>query len=367
MPLLGITTAVAIASYELIEKPLRKRTLAGPLQTISIGTATLIATAGTVIALKNPPVLDRLTIVRKDEGIFQKGRQSQGNYVGPVTKRKNGDCGIKAEDLSQLAIRSSFHNCLWKGNHTSVRAFLHANDKLPVVAILGDSHAHQLFPIAEEIAKETGLPVYNYHYWGCLVPQSQGSPTDSKCNKVNKVPMWVRKELRRPIIFVIASIADPIFHFPSEAEQIRQARAYKDAFKAILGKGDRLIVVAPNPKFLDIDDTISDICGSSGLTAFNPLCNKDYRFIAESQRKQRSAYLGELGQWSAQDKRVLVVDPFDILCGERGGYCYAKSNGELKYWDFSHLNIKAVLSTYPLYKSAIEHIIKVNTDMSTAQ
>ena len=354
LPFLAIIYACAIASYEWIEKPFRNRKCVSPFKVISIGITSLIATSGPVAALSNPLISQKLILDRGDIGTFQRGRQSQVNYIGPVTKRKNVDCQTAAHSVSRLSIRSSIRNCFWEEDG--------ANKKLPVVVILGDSHAHQLFPIAEEIAKKKGMSVFNYAYHGCLVPQDPAFVTESKCKDVNKVPMWVFEELRRPVIFIIASIADPVLHFPSEAEQMAKARAFKIAFKDVLNQGNYLIVVAPNPKFLGFDNTVSDICGRGSLTRLNPLCSKehasDHKFIASLQKNQRKAYLEALGRLAAEDSRVKVVDPFGILCGEAGGYCYATSNGRLKYWDFSHLNTDAVLSTYPLYDSAIKQLIK---------
>ena len=354
LPFLAIIYACAIASYEWIEKPFRSRKYANPFWIFSFGATSLIATAGTVAALSNPIISQKLILDRGDIATFQRGRQSQVNYIGPVTKRKNVNCSIAAHSLSKLSIRSSIRNCFWEEEG--------ANKKLPIVAILGDSHAHQLFPIAEEIAKKKGMSVLNFAYWGCLVPQDPASTTESKCKDVNKVPMWVFEELRRPVIFVIASIADPVLQFPSNFEQKAKASAFKTAFKDVLSHGNYLIVVAPNPKFLGFDNTVSDICGRGGLTRLNPLCSKEnaseHKFVANSQKNQRKVYLEALSRWEAEDSRVKIVDPFEILCGEIGGYCYATSNGQTKYWDFSHLNIDAVLSTYPLYDSAIKQLIK---------
>ena len=354
LPLLGIIFTCSIASYELTEKTFRKRTFPNRIQTFCFGAATIIATAGSVVTLTNPSVANSLTLIRKDQGSFQRGRQSQSNYIGPVTNRKNADCTIAAENISQLIIRSSIKKCLWESGDF--------NKNSPVIAILGDSHAHQLFPIAEEIAKRTRMSVYNYSYANCLVPQDQGSPVDSKCKDVNKIPMWVHKELRRPTIFVIASIADPILHFPSEVEQAKKARAYRVAFEDVLNEGNYLVVVAPNPKFLEINNAISDVCGMGGWTLLNPLCNKEHKFVAKTQKNGRKVYLEGLKKWSTENLRVRVVDPFEMLCGEKEGYCNASSNGKMKYWDHSHLTIKSVLSTYSLYSSAIAHMVRIHTD-----
>jgi hypothetical protein len=314
-----------------------------------LGLSALVLTAVFGKALATPLISSKLRIVREDDGIFQRGRKSQSDYIGPITRRKNKDCGSGAADLSQSVIQSSLRGCLWEGQN-----------KTPVISILGDSHAHQLFPIAENIARDKGLSVYNYQYSRCLVPQDP-SKVEHKCENVNNVPAWLHQELRRPVIFIIASIADPVFHFPSAAMQKERVRSFQMSFKKVLDKGNYLIVVAPNPKFLDINNTISDICGSGAWTRLNPDCNREFKFVAQKQRDQRKTYLEELRKWSLNDKRVAIVNPYDILCGERNGYCYASSNGKMKYWDFSHLNLDAVQSTYPLYKSAIEQLLRVHS------
>jgi hypothetical protein len=345
--LLGIICILAVLSYEYLEKPIRKKQVKRRSATLFLGMAALVAAAvfGKILAI--PSMGSKLRIVSEDDGIFQRGRKSQSNYIGPISKRKNKDCSSLAFDLSKSVIHSSLRRCLWE-----------AKNKTPVIAILGDSHAHQLFPIAENIARDKNLSVYNYSYSGCLVP---AHIVEKRCGNVNNVPAWVHQELRRPVIYIIASIADPIFHFPSAAMQKERVKSFQMSFEKVLDKGNYLVVVAPNPKFLDINNTISDICGRGVWTKFNPYCNGEFKFVAQTQRDQRKTYLEELRKWSLNDKRVAIVNPYDILCGERNGYCYASSNGKMKYWDFSHLNLGAVQSTYPLYKSAIEQLLRVHS------
>jgi len=345
----------SIISYECLEIPFRKIKFRHRRNAFAFGASILMSAAAIMGFLGIPVVGSKLTINRQNKGNFQRGRQSQSNYIGSITKRRNSDCGAAAQNLTESQIRSSMVKCLWKGPKADVN--------IPVVAILGDSHAHQLFPIAEEIAREFGVSVYNYQYWGCLVPQDARNVRDSKCLNVNNVPMWVYRELHRPMIFVIASIADPFLHFPSEDEQKKRVQAFKDAFGAVLDKGNYLIVVAPNPKFLDIDNAISDTCGTQVWSSLNPSCNTPHKFFAQSQKSKRKVYVQELRKWALDDKRVMMVDPFQVLCGEREGYCYSMSNHEEKYWDPSHLNLNAVLSTYPLYRSAIKKILHDHADL----
>jgi hypothetical protein len=48
--------------------------------------------------------------------------------------------------------------------------------------------------------------------------------------------MWVYEELQRPVIFIIASVADPILHFPSGAMQKQRVEAFRMAFEEVLNK-----------------------------------------------------------------------------------------------------------------------------------
>ncbi|MFN5465701.1 MAG: acyltransferase family protein [Cyanobacteriota bacterium] len=357
--LLGIVAVSATLSYEYLEQPIRRKAIKNRSRTFVIGASALVAAAVIETALASPSVTNKLTLVREDDGLFQKGRKSHENYVGPFTKRTAKDCTVgPARLLSRQAIVSSINKCLWVGKNT--------DKKTPVVAILGDSHARQLFPIAETLAKEKNLSVYDFSYGTCLVPQDPRQIKE-KCRNVNDVPMWVYEALQRPVIFIIASVADPILHFPFAAMQKQRVAAFQMAFEEVLNKGNYLIVVAPNPKFPSIDSSISDICGRGPWAKVNPDCNKEYKFVAKAQRGRRTIYLEELTKWASKDERVAIVDPFDILCGEKNGYCYASSDGKAKYWDATHLNFSAVQSTYPLYKSAIEQLLRVHSGFLTAQ
>lgn len=83
------------------------------------------------------------------------------------------------------------------------------------MAFIGDRHAQQLSPLAEKIGRSDGLSVYNVQDWGCLVPQLEQKPERAGCAKVNRVPDRLADLLDRPVIVVVASIADPVLHFPS--------------------------------------------------------------------------------------------------------------------------------------------------------
>ena len=333
-------------SYKYIEKPIRQLKPSAPRTSFMAGGLTIATTGSILLLLTAPAVHSRISLAQKGDGEFQEGMSSQRNYVGPTTMRKNGDCIYGTKDISPKILQDSLNQCLWKGPRFDANA--------PIVAILGDSHAHQLFPIAEGIAKEFGLPVYNYMYWGCIVPRDENNLGDKNCSKVNSVPQWFSELIKRPTIYIVASFADPIINFPSELNQKNRVLSFKSAFAKLLDQGNRLIVVAPNPKFLDIDNSISDTCGPGPWSRLNPSCHKDYTFDAFSQRQKRETYLQSLREWAATDPRVVIVDPYWLLCDVKNGLCHSRKDGVSKYWDQSHLNSKAVLSTYPLYQEAIK-------------
>jgi len=342
--------ACAEMSYKYIEKPIRSQQPKNARTTFLAGGLTIATTSSILLFLISPAVHSKITLVHEEDGTFQEGARSQRNYVGPTTMRKNRDCQSGTKDISPTTIQNSFDRCLWKG--------LGNGSNIPVVAVLGDSHAHQLFPIAEGIAKEFGLPVYNYFYWGCIVPRDvEYNLADKNCTNVDRVPEWFADQVKRPTIFIIASYADPIINFPSDLDQRKRVLIFKHAFSRLLDQGNRLIVVAPNPKFFDIDNSISDTCGPAPWSRLNPICQKDYTFDAISQRKQREVYLRSLHQWAATDPRVLIVDPYWILCDNKDGRCHSSKDGASKYWDPSHLNPRAVISTYPLYQQAVKTML----------
>lgn len=345
---------LASLSYRYVEQTTRHRRIAGRrLLTVVGGLLGMGGAALLVAAMRAPLFSKSLLLVDPEVGAFQRGRKSQGNYVGPVTGRKNIECDSLAEDLSPEMVRSFLKDCYWEPAGVAADA--------PVVAFLGDSHAHQLFPIAERLARDFRLPVFNLAYANCLVPDAPDDRGGPRCRQVNQVPAWIDKIFDRPVIFVLASIADPILHFPSPAKQLERVEIMKRSFRDVLHDGNRLIVVAPNPKFQTIDNTVSDICGRKPFDTLNPVCTREHTFEADSQRNGRRVYLQALRQWTRQDGRVSLVDPFDLLCAERAGLCHASVNGVSRYWDFSHLNPDAVLSTYPLYRQRLRQILSARS------
>lgn len=344
--ILIVILACSAISYKYIEKPIRRLETKSPQTSFLAGGLTIAATGSILLLLITPAVHRRISLVHEGDGEFQEGARSQRNYVGPTTSRKNSDCLSGSKDISPKIIQESLQRCLWKGPRFRTNA--------PIVAILGDSHAHQLFPIAEGIAKQFGLPVYNYMYWGCIVPRDENNLADKDCTNVNRVPEWFSELAKRPVIYIIASYADPMINFPSELNQKNRVLSFKSAFAKLLDQGNRLIVVAPNPKFMDIDNSISDTCGPRPWSRLNPNCHKDYTFDALSQRQMRKTYLQSLREWADSDPRVLIVDPYWLLCDLKDGLCHSRKDGASKYWDPSHLKTKAVLPTYPLYEEAIK-------------
>lgn len=129
------------------------------------------------------------------------------------------------------------------------------------------------------------------------------SSTDYFAQSSELNPLWVHQEFKRPIIFIIASVADPIAKFPARSKQIQRARAFRSAFQKILDHGNYLIVVAPNPKFFGIDQTVSDLCGGGIGTQFNPICNKEITFLHHHKRTSSSHILNSFinGHWRTKE------------------------------------------------------------------
>lgn len=341
---------LAILSYHWVETPFRKPiTFIGSKQLAIAIFGTAVSSAMVISALVNTTLPKRLLLSNDSNGRFHKDREDQVNYTGQVTSRLNRNCMSVAKQLNAKLIAESIPKCLWKSPGSS--------EGSPIVAFIGDSHAHQLFPIAEELAREYKISVYNFSYSGCLVPQDAKKLQYSFCAAVNSVPSWIDELFEQPVIFVVASIMDPYLHFVEPSAQRELAKSYQLAFSSVLSRNNYLIVVAPNPKFMTIDKLASDICWRSQLTRFNPVCIQNHTFNADNQRKVRTPYLARLGEWSSHSKRVAIVNPYEILCGETNGNCNSTFEGKSKYLDASHLNVQAALSTYSLYKDALQSLL----------
>ena len=348
---------MAIISYKFIEQPIRNIPKGFKnWQIILVGLSLSIFSSLGISSLFNPLRSKKLLVSKPNELLFTKGRNSVHSYIGPYTKRLKRNCSIPASSISQQKIKDSLGNCYWEGEKDE--------KENPLVVFYGDSHGLQLFPIAEKIAEEYNYPVLNIATYGsgCLVPYEK-KKIKTYCQNVNMVPNIIDKLFDRSIIFVIASIADPILHFPSNNSQFQRVNLLKSTFQQFLeSKNNYLIVVKPNPKFLDMEKSIKfEVCMEGNLSKFNPECKKEFTFNANEQKNQRKIYIEELDKWKDENPRIETIDHFEVLCTNRNGMCSSKDEfGKDKYWDKSHLFDFAVLKTYPLYKKTLQKLKNVH-------
>jgi peptidoglycan/LPS O-acetylase OafA/YrhL len=273
---------------------------------------------------------------------FASGSNEMKSYVGPVTKRKSEECGLLPTEINDVIFKQKIAQCLWVQST--------GYDAKNTVVYLGNSHAQQLFPISEEVARLGENSVFNIHVGHCALPHLEGikHKNGSSCELMDKLPVLANKHLKKPLIFVVASHLSPDY-VPPEAKWSDEgyARKFEKLIQSI-GEKNFLIYVAPNPKFLGLGD---GLCVPDWFRPY-PSCSTSVN--EGEQRSIRRAYIHYLQQLSQKYSNFAIVDPFELLCGEIDGKCFADRGDFNVYWDPSHLTVRGVLLTWGLHRQAID-------------
>lgn len=273
---------------------------------------------------------------------FASGLNEMKSYVGPVTKRKSAECGLLPMEINDVMFEQKIAQCLW----VQPKGYGAKN----TVVYLGNSHAQQLFPISEEVARLGKNSVFNIHVGQCALPHLEGirHKNGSSCESMDRLPELASKHLKKPLIFIIASHLGPDY-VPPEAKWSNEGYAQKfERLIQSIGKKNFLVYVAPNPKFLGLGD---GLCVPDWFRPY-PSCSTSVD--AGRQRDIRKAYMKYLQKLTQKYDNFLVIDPFEVLCGEIDGKCFADRGDFNVYWDPSHLTVRGVLLTWGLHRQAID-------------
>lgn len=312
---------LSVASYKYIERPMRYRTWArSNLLTI---TAALfaIATSGALLGLVQQKNLVPFTGLRTEAALSE---AMLPGYVGRFTGRRIDDCrpevlfapekNIFREDLVQKCKAGS-------GSATLVFS--------------GDSHAMDLFAMADLIASRNEATVINVSQEGCRVPLLPHEI--AHCRFIQSM-LSTLSQKNENLIFVIRnnfsprSIDGSLARFTSELTNI---------ITFARGLGVKIVYVAPAPKYAFVGST--SVCSEQWFRpawAVNEYCKGDLAESRSEQEARRSEVMSALTELQSRNENFYVFDPFPVLCGTHQTTCSPKRSDRLIYVDESHLTVE---------------------------
>jgi len=310
---------LSMASYHLIENPLRRATwIRDRWGAIVAGLPVMIATAALIVLGQSyviPPFSgDRAAEVALDSPV--------PGYVAKYSKRKIDDCF--AESVFGKTGGSS------QNNLDKCSAGTDANVKLIFV---GDSHATDLFPMADQIYKDGVASVLNISQPGCKILPFENE--DGICDYPDLIMKSVASNGIGHNILVIRYNYSPRF---INGDLNDFSKRLENLLVRTSAAGMKVIYFAPAPKYYSVGP--DSMCSRQWYRpnwAMSTNCRNGFledRGEELARRRDVTTYLLGL---SRKRSDFFMFDPFAVLCGTSEGDCTPVGDGHLIYRDDSHL------------------------------
>jgi peptidoglycan/LPS O-acetylase OafA/YrhL len=308
-----LSLALAVASYRLVELPLRRSLLIKERKSLLVIAASLaiVATASlTSWRLWESRSTLSLSVTR-DARVWQSGRYSGDGPERPVT----GDPRIRGRRLFAI----------------------------------GDSHTAAYRTMLDIVSKRLGIEVYEYEEGDCPVAGLQ-RPMDERTLAHYEAALREVRRLARPgdAVF-LASLRMPSFADQFEATEVgaiardylgeeearnrelalAEARGVIDSFEAA---GAIVVLEAPLPVLLAPPYRCSD-----WFNRMNPVAANGLTVSRAFLEKLRDPTLESMAALGRSDPCLRVWDPFPVLCPGAVFSAYGR-DGKPLFWDGDHLS-----------------------------
>jgi hypothetical protein len=310
---------LSMASYHLIESPLRRAQWVGGRWGVLVAGLSMMVAASLLIVLGQrysiPPFWG-------DASAEVALNTPAPGYVGRYSKRKIDDCfAVNIFGSNEQLFQENLNKCTAKLRGK------------PKFVFVGDSHATDLFPMADEIYRDGVASVLNVFQPNCMVP-SLAKEADF-CKYPELIMKYVISPDAGKNIMVIRNNYSPrlldgsLYDFSHRLEILLSETSRV---------GLKVIYVLPAPKYYKVGP--ASLCShqwyrpdwSMGTDCRNGFVED--RGEQLTRRRDATDYLLSL---SHKRSDFFVFDPFDVLCGGPVGDCTPVRNGRLIYRDDSHL------------------------------
>jgi peptidoglycan/LPS O-acetylase OafA/YrhL len=329
---------LAATSFHLVEDPLRRRQWFRPRWlTIFTGLAGLTVVSG-IVAIGHGYNLPQFS---GSYGLNEVvGAAAMPGYRGKYSGRAIDDC-----DTSSI----------WSADPPTMEKRLArctaTNPGRPHFVFAGDSHAMDLFPMAELLFEKKLATVTNTYHSACTVPPLVGERAECAHaipildslpdDPAHRSVLVLRNNYSPKAVEGTGSFAPPL-------------ETFLDQMKA---RGYTVVYVAPAPNYYSVGP--GSLCSVQWFRprwALSARCSNGFvedRGEELARRRDFTAYLRSLAM---RRPDLLVFDPFDTLCGAAGRTCTPVRDGELIYRNESHLTERgSELLTDPFVRFLMDH------------
>ena len=207
-----------------------------------------------------------------------------------------------------------------------------AGKAAPLLVFMGDSHAMDLFAMADLIAAKGSASVLNVAQDGCQAPPLPDAPP--YCYFQGPL-IDVLKRAKVNAVLVLRNNYNPR---AINGSLDRYMRALESIISKASRNGIKVVYVAPAPKYSSVGPT--SLCSVQWFRPSWSIGSRCEGALVESRAEQlarRREFLAALRTIERSRSDFLIFDPFDTLCGPAAETCSPKHSGRLFYHDESHL------------------------------
>lgn len=278
---------------------------------------------------------------------------------------------FKAQPFLSLSVTSDQYN--WYAN---------AHDQTPIsnhyksvgspfqnhtLYVLGDSHAGAYSTMLNMLEQELGVNVKIYSKGGCPVANLLSTSPDCSKDIQENISKIKREAIQGDIVFLASlrmnRLADQWTTFDDSVVQeaqssqaslikrndaLQQAKSIIEDFQSV---GLTVLIDAPKPIFKSPPFRCSDWFNSK-----NPICNAGTEIRREFLLNHREPAMLSLSALKKQNAKLVVWDPFPILCPTET--CSAFDNNIPIFFDADHLSGHGNRILYPSFNALIKSVWK---------
>lgn len=332
----ALAFAFAVASYRLVEQPIRRRAKARPLRRrriLAIGGSALAASAlatGLLFTAWPWLTLNRL------------GREAAGQW-----KAAWPGCPLRTSERSVA-----------EGHARSWIAVCPRARGAPMLVVAGDSHAASFAPSLRRYAAESALPAYLYTRPACDFP-SLSMPASARpwcAAYYGQLVEELSQQLAPGDVLLLSSLHIPRLDSSSEHNPLdegrRRASAYPEARSALARlarTGARIVIQAPIPLYPS-----PPLRCSEWFNRRNPVCEGGFTIERERMLALRRPAMETMQRLAREVPNVEIWDPFPLLCP--GDPCSAFAGATPLYWDADHVGLSGQRLLYPDFRRAVRPV-----------
>lgn len=327
--------ACAVASYTLVEKPVRQMPVlrrAPRYAVVAAGLASVAAFFWLATVINNAqPAISISRVTRNAQDWYPYGSNRSAALPDCVVITRKTD--ISREHF----LTYQRENCGPAG-------------AAPRVFVIGDSHALGYAPMYMLYVLETGAPVFFYRNGGCAFLSLRGSEAGERCRDNGAAAIQdMLTRLRPGDVVFLPSLRLPRFAgqenlggaedveqkvFGAEAVRIREVASAEAerVLRKLSDTGARIVLEAPKPIFRSMIYMCSESYSWS-----NPVCKGGTSMPREELLHLRSPILAAFRRLGDTVPNTRVWDPFPLLCPP-ADQCSAFRNGRPTFFDTDHVS-----------------------------